>query len=238
MRAGPGTHETMRRPLRTSAVLAALASLAAAAVALAAPIPVYTNPMTTNGQRAQVVKLGKSKCARSGEAERLKVRIGKRTSECEFRSPVVGGSLEIKATERLLTGTPESMRGRVFVAVGLRVGNNGGYQLAIFPQKGSFQLRRDAPPDGDRTLLAHGESNAVKDLNQANKVRLQAFSGGGDVRLVAFVNGKKVASAVETADAAAKIAGRFSTIAVGSNKGAKGASASFDDLTVLVPDPF
>jgi hypothetical protein len=228
----------MRDPLRTSVALAIVGSLAVGAVALAAAIPVYTNDMSTTGLRSQLVKQGKARCARSGEAARLKVKIGKQTSECVFRTPVVGKSLEIKATERVLSGTPDSIRSRVFVAVGLRVGNSGQYQLAVFPKKGSFQLRRDAPPNGDRTLLANGKSNAVRDINKANKVRLQAFAGGGDVRLVAFVNGKKVATAVETGNASARISGRFSTISVGSAKNAKGASASFDNLTVSVPDPF
>lgn len=227
----------MRSRSRTTIALAALGSVAMVATAVAA-IPVYSNSMTTNGQRSQLVKLGKGHCGRSGKAERLKVRIGKKTSECQLRTPVVGAELDIKVTARLLSGTPDSIRKRVFVGAGVRVGGNGGYQLAIFPQKGTFQLRRDAPPSGTRTLLSHGESKAIKDINQPNKVRLQGFSGGGDLKLVAFVNGKKVGSATETADAAAKLSGRYSTISVGSNKGAKGAAASFDDLTIAVPDPF
>jgi hypothetical protein len=88
-------------------------------------------------------------------------------------------------------------------------------------------------------LLAHGESPRVKDLNKANKLRLQAFpSADGGVRLAGFVNGAKVATATEGPDAAAKLPGRYTTIVVGSSKGAKGASASFDDLQVAVPDPF
>jgi hypothetical protein len=229
----------MRHPLRTAIALAVAGSVVAGAAALAAAIPIYTNDMSTAGKRSQVRQLGGGHCARSGQAKTLKVRIGKATRECDFRTPVVGGSLEISATERLLSGTPASIRARTFIAVGLRVGHDGQYQLAVFPQKGSFQLRRDAPPDGTRSLLAHGESAKVKNINQANKLRLQAFATDTDeVRLTAFVNGRKLASVTEAKDAAAKLSGRFSTVSVGSAKAAKGAAASFDDLTVAVPDPF
>jgi hypothetical protein len=226
----------MRHPLRTSVVLAILAVLAAGAVAVAA-VPIYSNDMSTRGDRKELSKVGNSRCARSGEAMRLKVRIGKETSECDFRTPVVGRNLLIVANERLLSGTPESIRDRVFIGVGLRVGGNGGYELVVFPAKGSFQLRKES--NGEVAILANGQSPKVKDVNKANKLRLQAFAGdNGAVNLAGFVNGKKVATAAETSDAAAKVPGRYSTVTVGSNKGAKGATASFDDLQVSVPNPF
>jgi hypothetical protein len=52
------------------------------------------------------------------------------------------------------------------------------------------------------------------------------------------VNGKKLASVVDDAHTASTLTGRFSAVSVGSAKAAKGAAASFDDLTVAVPDPF
>jgi hypothetical protein len=228
----------MKRPLRTSVALAVLAALAGGAVAVAA-VPIYGNDMSSLRDRKELSKAGKARCSRSGEAEVLKVRIGRQTTECEFRTPVVGRNLLIVATERLLSGTPESMRDRIFVGVGLRVGNKGGYEFVVFPAKGSFQLRKESPSNGEVTVLSQGRSPKVKDVNKANKLRLQAFDGDtGDLNLAGFVNGKKVASASESSDAAAKLPGRYSTIAVGSNKGAKGATASFDDLQISVPDPF
>lgn len=229
----------MKRLLRIAIPLAVLGSVAAAAAALGAVIPIYSNGMSTPTARGQIVRLSGSKCGRHGGRSALKVKVGKRTRECQFRTPVVGANLDIKATTRLLSGTPQKIQKRVFAAVSVRDGGKGQYQLAVFPAKGSFQLRRDLPPNGDRTLLAKGKSKAVKPIGKPNKLRLQAFStANGDMRVTGIVNGHKVGSVIDDAHAAASLTGRFSTLAVGSNKAAKGASASFDNLSVAVPDPF
>jgi hypothetical protein len=229
----------MRRPFRIAIPLAIVSSAAVAVAASGAVIPIYSNDMASTAARSQLVHFGGGKCSRAGGAGALKVSVGERTQECQLRSPVIGSNLDIKATARLLEGTPPSMQSRVYVAVGVRDGSDSQYQLAVFPKKGSFQLRRDVPPNGDRTLLAHGDANAVKGVGQPNKLRLQAFpSPDGGTRVTAFVNGRKLASVVEDAHTASTLGGRFSTVAVGSAKAAKGASASFDDLTVAVPDPF
>ena len=229
----------MRRLARIAIPLAVLGSAVAAAVAIGATIPVYVNDMSSSAVRGQVVRLSGSQCTRGGGAAALKVTVGKRTRECQLRTPVVGANLDIKATARLLSGTPSALQAKVFVGVSLRDGNGGQYQLAVFPKKGSFQVRRDLPPDGTRTLLAKGTSPVIKGVGKPNKLRLQAFSTpDGTTRVVAFVNGRSVASVAEDAHTATALSGRFSTIAVGSEKAANGASASFDDLSVAVPDPF
>jgi hypothetical protein len=228
----------MKHPLRTSAALAALAALTLGGVA-SATVAIYASDMSTAGHRKELVKVGSGHCGRSGKAKVLKARVGKQTQQCSYRTPVVGRNLQIVATERLLSGTPDSIEGRVFVGVGLRIGSKGGYEFVAFPAKGTFQLRKKAPSSGEVTVIAHGESGAVKGINKANKLRLQAFAGGGgDLRLVGLIGGRKLAAVTETSNEAAKIPGSFSTILVGSNSSAKGASASFDDLQVSVPDPF
>ena len=232
-------HQAMRRPARIAIPLAVLGSAAAAAAAVGAAIPIYANDMSSAGARGQVVRLSGSECDRGGSSGTLKVTVGKGTRECQLRTPVIGTNLDIIATARLLSATPSEIQSRVFVGVALRDGNDGQYQLAVFPKKGSFQLRRDVPPDSSRTLLAHGKSSVVKDVGKPNKLRLQAFSSAdGATRVTAFVNGRKLASVVDDAHTATSLSGRFSTLAVGSEKAAKGAAASFDDLTVAVPDPF
>jgi hypothetical protein len=229
----------MRRPLWIAIPLAILGSVAAAALALGATIPIYSNQMSTAGSRGQLVRIIGGHCSRGGAAGALKVTVGKGTRECKLRTPVVGSNLDITATARLSPGTPSDIQARVFVAVGLRSGNDGQYQLAVFPRKGTYQLRRDVPPDGDRTLLAKGKSKAVKGVGMANKLRLQVFSTpGGEARVAAFVNGRKLPSVLDSASTAAELTGRLSTVSVGSAKAAESASGSFDDLTVAVPDPF
>ncbi len=229
----------MKRPLRIAIPLAVLGTAAVAATAFAAVIPIYSNQMSTQTARGQMVRLSGSKCGRGKHGRALKVKVGKRTRECQLRTPVIGANLDIKATARLLSRTPKTIQKRVFVGVSVRDGADGQYQLAVFPAKGSFQLRRDLPPNGDRTLLAKGKSKAVKAVDKPNKLRLQAFTtASGDMRVTAFINGRKVGSVVDDAHSAASLTGRFSTLAVGSNKAAKGALGSFDDLSVAVPDPF
>jgi hypothetical protein len=228
----------MRRPFRIAIPLAAVSSVAVAAAATGAVIPIYSNDMASTAARSQLIHFGGGKCSRGGGTA-LKVSVGAGTRECQLRTPVIGSNLDIKTTARLLDGTPSSLQSSVYVAVGVRDGSDSQYQLAVFPKKGSFQLRRDLPPNGDRTLLAHGDAAAVKDVGQPNKLRLQAFpSPDGGTRVTAFVNGRKLASVLEDAHTASTLGGRFSTVAVGAAKAAKGASASFDDLTVAVPDPF
>ena len=146
----------VRRPTRIAIPLAVLGSAVAAAVAVGATIPVYVNDMSSSASRGQVVRLSGSDCARGGGATALKVTVGKKTRECQLRTPVVGANLDMKTTARLLSGTPSDLQAKVFVGVSLRNGNGGQYQLAVFPKKGSFQVRRDLPPDGARTLLAKG----------------------------------------------------------------------------------
>ncbi|MGH2981315.1 MAG: hypothetical protein ACRDKV_04640, partial [Solirubrobacterales bacterium] len=187
----------MRRPFRFAIALAVLGSAVLAAAAIGASIPIYTNNMSSGGARSQIDRLGKGRCKQGG-GRALRVAVGKRTRECQLRTPVVGSNLDIKVTARLLDGTPPGIQRKVFVAVGVRDGNDGQYQLAVFPRRGRFQLRRDVPPDGDRALLAKGRARAVKGVGKANKLRLRAFpANAGGMRVKAWVNGRKVASVLE-----------------------------------------
>ncbi len=229
----------MRRPARFAILLALTGLAATAAVASAVTIPIYTNDMSSSAARGQLVRLTGDQCDRGGSKSALKVTVGKKTRECQLRTPVVGASLDIRATGRLLSSTPSTQQASTFVAIGLRNGGGGQYQLAVFPKKGTFQLRRDLPPDGTRTLLAKGKASGIKDVGKPNKLHLQAFSTpDGATQVIAWVNGKKVGSVAEDSHTATTLAGRFSTISVGSVKADNGAAASFDDLSVAVPDPF
>jgi hypothetical protein len=229
----------MNRPVRIAITLAIFGSAISAAAALGASIPIYTNLMSSTAARSQLVQLGKSTCSRGAGKGVLNISVGKATRECQYRTPVVGTNLDMTVTARLLTSTPSSIQARTFVAISLRDGDNGQYQFAVFPKKGSYQLRRDVPPKASQTLLAHGKAKAVAPVGKAEKMRLQAFpTPDGSTRLTIFLNGKKLTTVVDDAHTAATLTGRFSAVSVGSNKAAKGAAASFDDLTVAVPDPF
>jgi hypothetical protein len=229
----------MRRRTWTASVAGLAAGACLAATALAAPVPVYKNDMSSTGKRAGLRVLGSGRCNRGGSDVALRVRVGKRTAECAYRTPVVGRDLEIFATERLLSGTPASIRGRTFVGLGLRAGD-GNYKLEVRPAAKAWRLRRVEPGGGSRVLGA-GRAPRIGGINEANEMRLRAFNltataDPDDCRLLASVNGVQLAAVTDPA--AGPLAGRFSTVSVGSTRNARGAVASFDDLIVRVPDPF
>jgi hypothetical protein len=229
----------MRRPIRIAIPLAALITVAAVAAAAAAVIPIYSNDMSSTSARSQLVRLGKGKCDRGASGGALSLTVGKATRECKMATPVVGANLDIKVTARLSQSTPTELQKKTFVAVALRDGEGGQYQLAVFPAKGTYQLRRDLPPDAARTLLGKGKSKSIKGVGKPNKLRLQAFpTADGGLRLAAFVNGSSLPAVVEDSHTASTLGGRSSTLSVGSAKAANGARASFDDLSISLPDPF
>jgi hypothetical protein len=222
------------------ALLAVAACLTPAVTAVGA-VGIYRNDMETNSRRAQMVKLSGRSCERGGSPRALKTELGRRTEECIYRTPVVGRDLEIGATVRLLSGTPREMRQRMFLAVNLRNGGGGKYQLAVFPLQKKFQLRKELP-DGTRRFLAVGKNiRRIKGTNRATEVRLRAFNltetrDNDDCRLLVHVGDKRLA--VVTDDNAGSLRGRYASVSVGSARSADGAVASFDDVVVRVPSPF
>jgi hypothetical protein len=207
----------------------------------AALVGLYRNSMESDSQRGQIGKLSGDRCGRGGSPNAFRITVGKATSECAYRTPVVGRDLEIFSTARLLSGTPASIRGRVYIGLGLRDGGGGHYLLQVFPVRGTWQLRREAPGPGGGSLLDSGNSRRIEGVNDANRLGLRAFNLTGtsdpdDCRLVATVNGQRVA--VVTDRDAGPLEGRLSTVLVGSTRSANGAVASFDDVLVRVPDPF
>jgi hypothetical protein len=231
----------MRIRLGKATILALVAAAVATATALAAAVPIYSNDMSSTGERSDLIKSSGRNCDRGGSDLALRLNVGRRTGACIYRTPVIGRDLEIFSTERLLSGTPASIRGRTFVAVGLRTGGGGGYQLRVFPVRKSWQLTREVPGGGGSSLLASGNSPRIEGINDANRLGLRALNLTGtsdpdDCRLVATLNGRRLE--VATDQGAGPLRGRFSTVSVGANRSANGAVASFDDVLVRVPDPF
>lgn len=222
------------------ALLAVAGCLTLVATAVGA-VGIYRNDMDTTSRRAQIVKLSGRNCDRGGSPGALRTEVGKRTEECIYRTPVVGRDLEIAATVRLLSGTPRGIRRGMFLAVNLRNGGGGMYQLAIFPLQKKFQLRKELP-DGTRKFLAVGKNiRRIKGTNRATEVRLRAFNltetrDDDDCRLLVHIGDKRLA--VLTDENAGSLRGRFASVSVGSARNANGAVASFDDVVVRVPSPF
>lgn len=224
----------------TTGLLALVASLVIASVAAAAMIGIYRNGMESLAQRKQLVKLAGRNCARAGVGGVMRITIGKKTSACSFRTPVLGRDLEIAATERLLSGTPTDLQRKAYLGLELRAGGGAKYQLLVFPRQRKAQLIK-VTGEGQKYLDVARNEKAVMGVNQANKLRLRAVnvtSGPeqGQARLFAYVGNTLVGEAVD--DGAGELEGRASAVAVGTIKNGNGIVASVDDVVVRVPSPF
>lgn len=224
-----------------AALLAALAVGAlACASASAAMIGIYRNSMETLTQRSELVKLAGRNCARAGVGGVMRIEVGKKTSNCSFRTPVLGRDLEIAATERLLSGTPENLQRKAFLGLELRAGGGAKYQLLVFPRQRKTQLIK-VTSEGSKYLAIARNQPAVKGINEANVLRLRAVnvtSGPekGQARLFAYVGKTLVGEAVD--DGAGDLTGRNSAVVVGTTKNGNGIVASVDDVVIRVPSPF
>ncbi|HEY7455789.1 MAG TPA: hypothetical protein VH703_00810 [Solirubrobacterales bacterium] len=218
-----------------------LGALAVAAGASAAVIGLYRNNMESSGLRAQIVKLSGERCKAGGSSSAFRIYVGKRTTECAYRTPVIGRDLEVAASGRLLQGTPKAVKRNAFLAVNLRAGGaSARYQLAVFPLQRKAQLRRYSA-NGDVKYLRVARAIRTKGINGANEIRLRAFnvtSGPekGSCRILAWVGRQLVADVSDPA--AGELQGRTSGFSLGAVGNAKGALGSFDDVVVRVPSPY
>ncbi|HEU4738991.1 MAG TPA: hypothetical protein VFS54_07905 [Solirubrobacterales bacterium] len=225
----------------SAAFLVALAVGAlSCAVAGAAMIGIYRNSMETLAQRSQLVKLSGSNCARAGANGAMRVTLGKKTAACSFRTPVLGRDLEIAATERLLSGTPENLQRKAFLGLELRAGAGAKYQLLVFPRQKKAQLVK-VTSEGSKYLAIAKNEKAVMGVNEANVLQLRAVNikdgpEKGQAQLFAYVGGKLVGEATDPG--AGELTGRNSTVIVGTIKNGNGVVASVDDVVVRVPSPF
>ena len=232
----------MRKRLITLLVLETAALAALGGAASAALVGIYRNGMETDAQRGQIGKLSGDRCGRGGSPNAFRIEVGKATSECAYRTPVVGRDLELAATLRLFGSTPKAAKRKAFLAVNLRTGEAGaGYQLAVFPLQRKAQLRK-VLSDGEVEYL-HIERgvSAVKGTDQANELRLRAvnLSSGpdkGKCRVVAFVGNRQVADVLDPG--AGELQGRGSGFSIGAVGNAKGVVGSVDDVVIRVPSPF
>ncbi|HET8565985.1 MAG TPA: hypothetical protein VFL77_05880 [Solirubrobacterales bacterium] len=224
-----------------AALLAALAAgLLCAAVAGAAMIGIYRNSMSSLAQRSQLVKLSGRSCARAGVGGAMRITIGKATSSCSYRTPVLGRDLEIAATERLLSGTTTALQKKAYLGLELRAGGGAKYALLVFPRQRKAQLIK-VTKEATKYLAIAKNSKAVVGVNEANKLRLRAVNittgpERGQARLFAYVGSQLVGEAKD--EGAGDLSGRASAVVVGTIKNGNGIVASVDDVVVRVPSPF
>ncbi len=232
-------------PIRRKITLLTLPTLAGLVLVLASSalgtVALYVNDMSSAGRRSQIVKIFGRSCDRGGSRQAFRVHVGKRTTECAYRTPVVGRDLEVQTTARLLSGTQRRLQQRAFLAVVIRAGGGGKYTFAVFPGQRKYQIRKDVPGEKTKFLAVGKQISQIQGTNKANKLRFQVFSilttkQPDDSRIVALVNGKRMAVLVD--DEAGPVKGRYAGFSVGAAGSANGAIASFDDVSVRIPDPF
>lgn len=223
--------------------LTAICSLALVSAAQAAgSITLYENSLKSAAGRDEVRQFGNDTCKRGGSSKAFRATVGKKTRECFYRTQTVGRDLDLSITARLFKSTPKKVRSQAYVAVNLRQARDGSrYQLAVYPSGSRFHLKKVL--DNGRVIdLEHGKlGKKIKGFDEANKIRLSAYNDlpgleSGTARLVAFINGNKVA--VVDDPRGNLLQGQDTTFSVGSKKNATGAIASFTSLMVRAPDPF
>lgn len=227
--------------LTATATAAFVAVVLIAASASAAMIGIYRNGMKTTAQRGQLVKLSGRDCARRGYEGGMLILVGKRTSECSYRTPVIGRDLEIAATERLLSGTPKERRQKAFLGLQLRAGGGARYQLAVFPLQRKVQLRKVLSDGSVKFLDVARSVPTIKGVGQANALRLSAINvtrgrDRGNCHLRGSVGGEVVVEATDVG--AGDLGGRASAVSAGAIGNARGVLASVDNVVVRVPSPF
>jgi hypothetical protein len=224
------------------ALLSAAALMAFGGTAGAALVGLYRNSMETDAQRGQIGKLSGERCGRGGSPQAFRIEIGKATSECAYRTPVVGRDLEIAATLRLFGSTPKAVKRKAFLALNLRTGEAGaGYQLAVFPLQRKAQVRKVLSSGEIEYLHIEKGVSSVNGTDEANELRLRAFNltsgpDKGKCRVVAFVGNRQVADVLDPG--AGELQGRGSGFSIGAIGNAKGAVGSVDDVVIRVPSPF
>ncbi len=222
--------------LRITAAAAVFTLTATAGIALA-DVTVYTNTFSSKSAIGDLQKLdGGDACKRGWikDDKELSLEIKKGTTSCVFATPVRGDApqpdhlLEVEAT--ISKDVPKSLRDELFVAVSVRNDDSTEYELRVFPDTRTWELRRDPEIEG---LPMQGTDTAIAGLGKANKLSLQAF---GDV-ITAAVNGKKLVDGFVDPNPT-EVEGRRTAITFGSEAEVKGgATAALDDLAVAIPDP-
>jgi hypothetical protein len=231
---------------KLTALFVTTAVVAAGAVAAhAAPIPVATYTFQSQDDVNAFQKVGGASCKRKWAGNQaLGVGVGNNTSSCTFRSSVVGDSSAqysdqgMNGTVSVGGGTPKLQK-KSFVGVGVRYSSSASYVLRVLPNAHKWQYLRDPKGAGGPKLEASGAGKFIKVGSKPNLISLRAFSyGGNSTSVVGVVNGHGV---VSTTDAAADQPDGRQTVVSSGVKGSgagTGVTGIFDNVSVLVPNPF
>jgi hypothetical protein len=229
----------------TALFVTAAALVAGAVTAHAAPIPVATYAFQTQDDVNAFQKVGGASCKRKWAGQKaLGIGVGNNTSSCTFRSSVIGDSSAqysdqgMTGTVNVGGGTPKLQK-KSFVGVGVRYSSTASYVLRILPNSHKWQYLRDPKGAAPAKLEASGSGSFIKIGSKPNVITIRAFANGGTTTsVIGAVNGHGV---VSTTDAAADQPDGRQTVVTAGVKGSgagTGVVGVFDNVSVLVPNPF
>lgn len=236
----------MRIKITALSVLAA--SLVAAALAHAAPVPVGVYLFENRADVDAFQKARGAKCEKKWyQNVAILISVGPGTNNCAFRTNVVADSTDpmpdqqLSADTALLKSIPVKLQKKAFVGVAVRSSDNASYELRVRPVVRKWQFFRDPKGASEGpTLVASGTGKFIRPgLGKGNNLLVRAFDfGGANTQLLATVNGRTVYSASDSG--ASQPDGRLTTLTDGvKGTGAgTGVSAIFDNVYVSVPNPF
>jgi hypothetical protein len=231
---------------KLTALLVTAAALTAGAVAAhAAPIPVATYAFQTQDDVNAFQKVGGASCKRKWSGNKaLGLGVGNNTNSCTFRSSVVADSSD-QFADQGMTGTVTSGGGtpklqkKTFVGVGVRYSSSASYVLRILPNSHKWQYLRDPKGPAAPKLEGSGAGKFIKLGSKPNVITIRAFSyGGNSTSVVGSVNGHGVVSTTDTG--ADQPDGRQTVVTAGVKGSGSGSGVIgvFDNVSVLVPNPF
>jgi hypothetical protein len=209
-------------------VLAVFASLAFGAVR------VYQNKFENQGDAKELALNGKGcKAEIRGKKGQLGVSSAKGGSRCRLRVPVIGDAERpnhiVDVEAKLLPKTPEQIRKKVYVALTVREGGGGYYELRVYPEKRKYSLVRK--PGGDGFPIS-GKDRKIGQTGDKNKLSIRAL---GDA-VGAKIN-KTLVEDFADPEAGDLPGSRISMVLGQEGSSSDGASVWFKDLRVSVPNP-
>lgn len=225
----------LTRPMRLKllAFASALALAGVAGLALAS-VRVYDNDFASRSDGKALALTGKGCEAEvRGKKEQLGVSTAKGGSRCRLRLPVQGDAARpdhiIQAQGKLLPKTDEKVRKRVYLALTVREGGGGYYELRVYPERREYRLSRRPEDEG---FPVEARDAGIGKTGDKNRLTLRALG--------AEVSGKvnKVAVAPVTDPAPNDLSGTKLSLVLGQEgRSKRGARVWFSDLSVKVPNP-
>jgi hypothetical protein len=230
---------------KLTALVVAGAALTAGAVAHAAPIPVANYTFQSQDDVNAFQKVGGAHCKRKWAGNQaLGIGVSTSTNSCTFRSSVVGDSSDQYADQGMnatttVGGGTRKLQSKAFVGVGVRYSSTASYVLRILPNKHKWQYFRDPKGAAGPKLVSAGGGKFIRIGSKPNVITIRAFSyGGTTTSVVGVVNGHGVVSTTDSGSDQPD--GRQTVVSAGvKGTGAgTGITGVFDNVSVLVPNPF